>query len=81
MLKYNLVDFMAKVRCEFCGAEYEDPESIFCEKCGRKMSRKMTASEAGEAVDYVRCNLCGWKNSLGTRICFNCGELIHHRTI
>jgi DNA-directed RNA polymerase subunit RPC12/RpoP len=71
---------MAKVKCEFCGAEYEDPESIFCDNCGRKMERVMPASRDEEA-DYVRCNLCGWKNKKGARICVNCGEGIHQRRI
>lgn len=70
---------MAKVKCEFCGTEYEDPESIFCENCGRKMKRKDAKSE--EEENYVRCNLCGWRNKKGDRICVNCGEVIHQRRI
>jgi DNA-directed RNA polymerase subunit RPC12/RpoP len=71
---------MVKVKCEFCGAEYDDPDSIFCEKCGHKMERKMQEPGEGD-TDYVRCNYCGWKNQKGARVCVNCGERIYQRTI
>ncbi len=71
---------MTTIKCEFCGAEYEDPAGIFCDNCGHKMEKKMQAPEE-DPLDYVRCNLCGWKNALDTRICVNCGERIYQRQI
>ncbi len=64
-----------KVKCEACGAEYENPVSQICDNCGFRMSRTMT-KKGEEKSKYVTCPACGSRNKPEVRICFNCGNLI-----
>ena len=66
------------IRCEFCGAVYENPAGKFCDKCGRRLTRTMPAPP-GETVLAKRCPVCGHSNKLEARICVDCGQLMRLR--
>jgi len=68
------------IRCEFCGAEYEEDPGKFCDKCGRVLSRFNIEipNEEGEQ-DHVRCTKCGHRNEKDAIMCVNCGERIYER--
>jgi len=66
-----------KVRCESCGAEYENPASMICDNCGMRMNR-IRLQKPDENPESVRCQKCGARHSYGTKICPNCGELIRY---
>jgi len=64
-----------KVKCEACGAVYENPTSMICDKCGMRMTRIIPDLQE-EEPDYIRCPKCGALNKKDLKICPNCGELI-----
>jgi len=67
-----------KVKCEACGAVYENPTSMICDQCGMRMSRVLPAGEE-EEPEYIRCPNCGALNKRDVKICFDCGELIRQK--
>lgn len=69
-----------KVRCEACGAEYENPASMICDNCGMRMSRTVTKVEEKEP-DYASCPQCGTRNKGSAKLCINCGNLIRDRSL
>ncbi len=64
------------IKCEHCGTEYEEPKSVFCDKCGHKMKRFGGVRKEQEQ-ELIRCHTCGHRNKPDTTTCFNCGELLH----
>lgn len=68
------------IRCEFCGTVYEKPPGKFCDQCGRRLARVMSAAME-EPTLTKKCPHCGHQNKLEARICVNCGQLMRLRTL
>jgi len=66
-----------KIKCEACGAEYENPVSLICDNCGYRMTR-IRPQKAEENPEFVRCKKCGAKVNWGVKICPNCGDLVRY---
>jgi rRNA maturation endonuclease Nob1 len=64
------------IKCETCGAEYEESPGKFCANCGRTLSRFHLEMETEEEEKKV-CLKCGHRNPMEKRFCDNCGELLH----
>jgi hypothetical protein len=68
------------IRCEFCGTEYPEVTSKFCDRCGRRFTRVMPEVPP-EEVEFHRCPKCGHRNRIEAQICVECGNLIRESTM
>lgn len=62
------------MKCMFCGGDNEKGVDI-CVFCGNKLQKTIIEDE----MPYIQgmCGNCGYQNSVNTRICKNCGEMIN----
>ena len=64
------------VYCRYCGFENE-PDAVFCQKCGKSLSRKnkTLASTTKELnPEFLFCGNCGTKNRATVKYCKKCGQ-------
>jgi hypothetical protein len=64
------------VYCRYCGFE-NDPDAVFCQKCGKSLSRKnktFASTTMEPNPEFFFCGNCGTKNRATVKYCKKCGQ-------